>query len=107
MVRNTIANVKEATVVVTNPTHYAIALRYDPEKDEVPVVLAKGADDLAQRMKEEAKKQKIPMIENRPVARALYPLVEAGDVIPIEWYEAVAEIIALVYQLEEKNKGKV
>lgn len=107
MIRNTIANVKDATVLVTNPTHYAIALRYDPKEDEVPIVLAKGADDLAQRMKEEARKQGIPMIENRPVARALYPLVEAGDVIPIEWYEAVAEIIALVYQLEESNKGKV
>lgn len=107
MVRNTIANVKDATVVITNPTHYAIALRYDPEQDEVPLVLAKGADDLAQRMKSEAKLQKVPMIENKPVARALFPLVEAGEVIPIEWYEAIAEIIALVYQLEEKNKGKI
>lgn len=107
MVRNTIANVKDATVVITNPTHYAIALRYNPEQDEVPLVLAKGADDLAQRMKSEAKLQKVPMIENKPVARALFPLVEAGEVIPIEWYEAIAEIIALVYQLEEKNKGKI
>lgn len=107
MVRNAIANVKDATVVITNPTHYAIALRYDPEQDDVPVVLAKGADELAQRMKEEAKKENIPMIENKPVARALYPLVEAGDPIPVEWYEAIAEIIALVYQMEEKNKGKL
>jgi len=107
MVRNAISQVKEATVVITNPTHYAIALRYDPIKDEVPIVLAKGADELAQRMKEEAKEQKVPMIENRPVARALYPQVEPGQAIPVEWYEAIAEIIALLYQMEEENKRKV
>ena len=107
MVRNAISQVKDATVVITNPTHYAIALRYDPIKDEVPIVLAKGADELAQRMKEEAKEQKVPMIENRPVVRALYPQVEPGQAIPVEWYEAVAEIIALVYQMEEQSKGKV
>ncbi|KAF1302020.1 flagellar biosynthesis protein FlhB [Candidatus Enterococcus willemsii] len=107
MVRNAIANVKNATVLITNPTHYAIALRYQPEEDDVPIVLAKGADDLAQRMKAEAKLHDIPMIENKAVARALYPEIEPGDSIPVEWYEAIAEIIALVYQLEEKNKGKL
>ena len=105
--RNAVANVKEATVVITNPTHYAIAIRYDAKSDEVPKVLAKGTDELAQKMKEEAKKHAIPMIENRPVARALYPLVEAGDFVPVEMYESIAEIIALVYQLEEQKKYKI
>lgn len=107
MLRNAVANVQEATVVVTNPTHYALAIRYEPTEDPVPKVLAKGADEIAQRMKEEAKKLDIPMIENKPVARALYAQVEPGDYIPIEMYEAIAEIIALVYQLEEEKKHKI
>lgn len=105
--RNAVANVKDATVVITNPTHYAIAIRYQAGADEVPTVLAKGMDEIAQKMKEEAKKLAVPMIENRAVARALYPLVEAGDHVPVEMYESIAEIIALVYQLEEKNKHKI
>ena len=105
--RNAVANVKDATVVITNPTHYAIAIRYQAGDEDIPKVLAKGMDDIAQKMKEEAKKLKVPMIENRAVARALYPLVEAGDHVPVEMYESIAEIIALVYQLEEKNKYKI
>lgn len=103
MSRNAIAHVKESTVLITNPTHYAIALKYEPEKEGVPRVLAKGADELAQRMKQEATKHGIPMIENRLIARTLYKEVEPGDFIPVEMYESVAEIIALVYQLEEKK----
>ncbi len=105
--RNAVANVKDATVVITNPTHYAIAIRYQTGEDDVPKVLAKGMDEIAQKMKAEAQKLAIPMIENRPVARALYPLVEAGDHIPVEMYESIAEIIAMVYQLEQKNKHKI
>lgn len=105
--RNSIAKVKEATVVITNPTHYAIAIRYQVGEDDIPTVLAKGMDEIAQKMKEEAKKLQVPMIENRAVARALYPLVEAGDHVPVEMYESIAEIIALVYQLEEKKKQKI
>ncbi|EOT39995.1 flagellar biosynthesis protein FlhB [Enterococcus columbae] len=104
---NAIKKVKEATVVITNPTHYAIALRYDPDKDEVPLVLAKGQDELAQKIKAEAKEHGVTMIENKPVARALYPLVEPGEYIPVEMYESIAEIIALVYQLEEQKKYKI
>lgn len=107
MMRNAVANVQKSTVVVTNPTHYAIAIRYDATQDEVPTVLAKGADLLARKMKEEAKKYHIPMIENKPVARALYAKVEPGQPIPLEMYEALAEIIAKVYELEEKAKRKV
>lgn len=107
IISNSINKVKEATVVVTNPTHLAIALRYDTNQDAVPFVLAKGQDEFAQKIKEEAKKNDVTMIENKPVARALYPLVEVGEYIPVEMYEAVAEIIALVYQLEEKRKYKI
>lgn len=107
MLRNAIVNMRESTVLVTNPTHYAIAIRYEKEKDEVPTVLAKGADLIAQKMKEEAKKYNIPMIENRPVARELYAKVEPGQPVPIELYESLAEIIAKVYQLEEQAKRKV
>ncbi|KRL02100.1 flagellar biosynthesis protein FlhB [Liquorilactobacillus capillatus] len=107
MVRNAVANVKKATVLITNPTHFALAIRYDPEKDEVPMLLAKGADQLAQRMKAEARKEHIPMIENRPLAHALYKKVEPGQFVPVEMYESVAEIIALVYRLEEESKNKI
>ncbi|EAE0774423.1 EscU/YscU/HrcU family type III secretion system export apparatus switch protein, partial [Listeria monocytogenes] len=107
MTQNAIANVKEATVLITNPTHFAIAIRYDASSEGVPRVLAKGADQLAQRMKAEALKENIPQIENREVARALYRQVEPGDLIPVEMYEAIAEIIALVYQLEESQRGKI
>lgn len=105
--RNAVANVKDATVVITNPTHYAIAIRYEAGGEDVPKVLAKGTDEIAQKMKAEAQKLNIPMIENRPVARALYPLVEAGDFVPVEMYESIAEIIALVYQLEAQKKYKI
>ena len=107
MTQNAIANVKEATVLITNPTHFAIAIRYDASSEGVPRVFAKGADQLAQRMKAEALKENIPQIENREVARALYRQVEPGDLIPVEMYEAIAEIIALVYQLEESQRGKI
>lgn len=107
MLRNAIANVQKSTVLITNPTHYAIAIRYEQELDEVPTVLAKGADLIAQKMKEEAKKYQIPMIENRPIARELYAKVEPGQPIPLDLYEALAEIIATVYQLEEQAKRKV
>lgn len=85
----------------------AIAIKYDAEGAGVPQVLAKGADDVAMRIKEEAKKQNVPIIENKPLARALYPKVDAGDFIPVEFYEAIAEVIALVYKLEQEAKGKI
>lgn len=107
MSRNAISKVKEATVMITNPTHYAIAIKYDPQKEGIPLLLAKGADELAQRMKAEGKKMHVPMIENRLVARAIYAEVEPGEFIPTEMYESVAAIIALVYQLEEKEKNKI
>lgn len=107
MIRNAVAQVKDATVVLANPTHLAIAIKYDAEGAGVPQVLAKGADDVAMRIKEEAKRQNVPVIENKPLARALYPKVDAGDFIPVEFYEAIAEVIALVYKLEQEAKGKI
>lgn len=101
------SDVPTATVIVTNPTHIAIALRYDTEKDMAPVVVAKGVDAVANRIKEVAKENKVPIIENKPLARAMFKQVEIGDSVPAELYKAVAEIIALVYQLEVKNKGKI
>ncbi|MBM7544707.1 flagellar biosynthesis protein FlhB [Periweissella beninensis] len=107
MVRNAVANVQKSTVVITNPTHYALAIRYDSDEDEVPKLLAKGMDNLAQKMKAEAQKYDIPMIENRPLAHALYDRVEPGEYIPTDLYEAVAEIIALVYQLDIQKADKI
>lgn len=101
------ASVPSSTVVVTNPTHIAVALRYDKDKDKAPLVVAKGVDNVANRIKEIAKENKIPIMENKPLARSMYKDVEIGEYIPIELYKAVAEILALVYQLEEKNKRKI
>lgn len=101
------SSVPSSTVVVTNPTHIAVALRYDTNKDKAPIVVAKGTDNVANRIKELAKENKIPIMENKPLARAMYKDVEIGEYIPIELYKAVAEILALVYQLKEKNKRKI
>jgi len=91
--------VPEADVVLVNPTHYAVALRYDPASSNAPVVLAKGARLIAQRIREVAEENGIPVIRNAPLTRALYSAAEVGREIPAELYEAVAEILAFVYQL--------
>jgi len=88
-----------ATVVVTNPTHYAVALRYLPEMS-APVVVAKGMNLLAEKIKQLAHEHEIMLIENRPLAQALYKGVEVGDSIPAELYQAVAEILAMVYRAQ-------
>jgi flagellar biosynthetic protein FlhB len=90
--------VPEADVVVTNPTHFAVALRYKESEDKAPVVLAKGQDFLAQRIKALAKEHKISIVENKPVARALYAGCEVGDEIPPEMYQAIADILIYVYK---------
>jgi flagellar biosynthetic protein FlhB len=94
--------VKEADVVITNPTHYAVALSYKEQKHKAPVVVAKGKDYLAQRIKEEAKQNSIEIVENRPVAQSLYFFCEVGDEVPEDLYKAVAEILAYVYRLKKK-----
>lgn len=97
--QRTIGEVKNATVLVTNPTHIAIALRYDPEKDAAPIMLAKGTDELALKMREEGRKHGIPIVENRPLARAMYATAKLGRPIPVELYEAVATVIAHVMRI--------
>lgn len=100
-------DVESATVIITNPTHLAIAVRYDKERDQVPVVVAKGADYVAEKIREAASKNNIPIMENKPVARAMYRSVEVGQPIPLDFYEAIAEMIALIYQINESNKRKI
>ena len=109
MLNGNIQDVADATVVITNPTHIAIAIRYDRGEDseEVPMILVKGADKMAEKMKELAKEKDIPMVENIPVARHIYKNANAGDPIPVDMYQAVAEILALIFQLEESKKHKI
>ena len=91
------ADVAKATVVLTNPTHYAIALRYS-DTDAAPIVVAKGADAIAQRIKAEAKAHNVPCIENKPLTRALFRSTEIGDQIPADFYQAVAEVFAVLWR---------
>jgi flagellar biosynthesis protein FlhB len=99
--------VAKADVVITNPTHYAIALKYDLQKDDAPRVLAKGADEVARRIKEIAAEHNIPMHEDRELARALYKFCDVGDVIPEKLFKAVAQILAYVYQLRKSKKRRM
>jgi len=94
------AAVPTADVVVTNPTHYAVALRYDADRMVSPKVVAKGADALAFRIREIAAASRVPIIEKPPLARALYATVDVGQQIPAEHFQAVAEILAYVYRME-------
>ncbi len=95
--------VPSADVVITNPTHYSIALRYDPEIMEAPLCVAKGIDEVALRIREVAKEHKIILYENKPLARTLYDTVEIDETIPADQYQAVAEVISFVF----KQKGKL
>jgi len=97
--------VPSATVVITNPTHLAIALRYERGKDQVPLVVAKGADKTAERIKELAKENNVPIVENVPLARAMYDVVEIGSPLPAEFFAAVAEILAFVFRQKEAAFG--
>ncbi|WP_071395324.1 flagellar biosynthesis protein FlhB [Bacillus tuaregi] len=96
--------VPNADVIITNPTHYAIALKYDETKYDAPYVVAKGVDFVAQKIKFVAKENEVITIENRPLARALYSQSEIGDVIPEEFFKAVAEILAYVYRTKQHVK---
>ncbi|MCM1245673.1 MAG: flagellar biosynthesis protein FlhB [Roseburia sp.] len=100
--RRMMQSVPEADVVITNPTHLAVALKYDKSLGDAPVVLAKGADYLAARIKDVAKENKVEIVENKPLARMLYYNVEIGAQIPPELYQMVAEILAYVYNLQGK-----
>lgn len=97
------ANVPKADVVITNPTHFAVALQYDPDTMEAPLCLAKGVDDLALRIRALAKESNVTIYENPPLARVLYDTVEIDESIPSEHYKAVAQVISFVF----KQKGKL
>ena len=101
--RRMMQSLPEADVVITNPTHYAVAIKYDPAVSPAPIVIAKGEDYLAQKIKETAKEHSIEIVENKPLARMLYANVEIGAQIPPELYQAVAEVLAFVYHI----KGKI
>jgi len=101
--RRMMAAVPKATVVVTNPTHFAIALEWDEVKMEAPVVTAKGADLVAKRLREIAQEHGVPIMENAPLARTLYAKVELDQSIPPNLYAAVAQVIAFVYKLKRKT----
>ena len=106
MTRRMLQEVPKATVVVTNPTHYAVALKYDIDRDRAPKVIAKGVDHLAQRIVEIAKKHNVEIYRDPPLARALYQSVEVGDEIPEKFYKAVAKVIAYVLSKKKKNNLK-
>ncbi|MGI5970217.1 MAG: flagellar biosynthesis protein FlhB [Oscillospiraceae bacterium] len=96
----------EADVVITNPTHYAVAIRYKEKEDSAPVVLAKGKDHVALKIKEKAKEYGIEIVENKPVAQALYKSCELDQEIPSDMYKAVAEILVYVYRMKRKGGRK-
>jgi flagellar biosynthetic protein FlhB len=107
MTRNMIVNVPKADVVVTNPTHFAVALEYDRyayPAPRAPMVTAKGADEMAQQIKRIAKENDVPIVENKPLARALYATVEVGDIIPDEYFVAVAAILRQVWAMDEQTR---
>ena len=105
--KRALSDVAKATVVVVNPTHYAVALRYVPEKDFAPLVVAKGVDELALKMRTAARRAGVPVVEQRPLARALYSDGKVGRTIPVDLYRAVAEVIAYVMQLKARDAGLV
>jgi flagellar biosynthetic protein FlhB len=97
-------NVQKATVVITNPTHYSVALRYEPETDAAPICMAKGVDDLAMRIREKAKEHGVPIVENVALARALFATVEVEESVPREHFEAVAKVIGFVLNTAKGRK---
>lgn len=100
--RRMMQQLPEADVVITNPTHYAVAIKYDPDKYDAPYVIAKGEDFLAQKIKEIAREHDVEIVENKPLARMLYANVDIGGLIPPELYQSVAEVLAFVYHLKGK-----
>lgn len=100
--RRMMQDVPKADVVITNPTHYAVALKYEAGTGTAPVLVAKGADLIAQRIREIAKENHVEIVENKPLARMIYTNVEIGHEIPPELYQAVAEILAAVYRIQNR-----
>ena len=100
--RRMMQDVPKADVVITNPTHFAVAIRYDANEGSAPKVLAKGADFIAQKIKDIARENNVEIVENKPLARMLYANVDVGQEVPPELYQSVAEVLALVYKMQGK-----
>ncbi|WP_413381575.1 flagellar biosynthesis protein FlhB [Alkalihalobacillus sp. 1P02AB] len=98
--------VPKADVVITNPTHFAVALKYDEAVSDAPIVVAKGVDYVAQKIKSIANEHEVTLVENKPLARALYSQAEIGDQVPEDLFKAIAEVLAYVYRLKNKQVGK-
>jgi len=103
--RRMMEDLKTADVVVTNPTHYAVALKYDPKAFSAPQVVAKGQNFVAKRIREVARENGITIVENKELARALYAQVDLGELVPSELYAAVAEVLAFVYKINKRRRG--
>ena len=97
--------VAQADVVITNPTHYAVALAYEEGKHNAPLIVAKGKDLVAQRIREKARENHVEIVENKPLAQQLYFFCEVGDEVPEKMYQAVAEILAYIYRIKNKTRG--
>jgi flagellar biosynthetic protein FlhB len=95
-------SIPEATVVVTNPTHLAVVLKYDDKMMDAPQIVAKGAGYVAVKIKEKASEYNIPIVEDKPLARSLFKSSEIGDFVPVDLYQAVAGVIAAIYSLQKK-----
>ena len=100
--RRMMQQLPQADVVITNPTHFAVAIKYDKDVADAPIVVAKGEDYLAQKIKEVAREHHVEIVENKPLARMLYHNVEIGEMVPPELYQAVAEVLAMVYHMQGK-----
>jgi flagellar biosynthetic protein FlhB len=105
--RWTMQDVERATAVVTNPEHFAVALEYRPQTMPAPVVVAKGMNEVALRIREAARWHGIPIVENPPLAQALYRATEVGEAIPAKLYTAVAEILAFLYRTQASLRNSV
>ncbi len=101
--RRMMQKVPQADVVITNPTHLAVALQYDARTMGAPEVVAMGADYVAQRIRELAQANGVPIVENPPLARALWAAAEVGQAVPVDLYQAVAEVLAFVYRLKRRR----
>ncbi|MDN3378181.1 MULTISPECIES: flagellar biosynthesis protein FlhB [unclassified Pseudoalteromonas] len=104
--RRMMQDVPDADVVVTNPTHYSVALKYDTERAGAPIVLAKGVDEMAMQIRKIAKGNEVPLVESPMLTRALYHTAEVGDQIPDQLFTAVAQVLAYVFQLKRFQKGR-
>ncbi len=104
--RRMMGDVPDADVIITNPTHYSVALKYDPVRASAPIMLAKGADQIALKIREIAKEHDIPMLEAPPLARSIYYNTEIGDEIPEGLYIAVAQVLAYVFQMDQYMAGR-